>query len=120
MDVLSFQNIRETALTAARQAQQDVQQELPQPQFPGSDFGGGIRPRGQRANFGEAFKQAVDKVDLDQRVANDQVSAFIAGEQENVHEVVISMNKAQLSFQLMTEVRNRMLETYQELMRMQI
>lgn len=121
MDVLNFQQIRETALTAARQAQQDVQEALPQAQFPGGEGGQRhIRIRGQQANFGEAFKQAVDKVDLDQRVANEQVAAFIAGEQENVHEVMISMNKAQLSFQLMTEVRNRMLETYQELMRMQI
>ena len=55
-----------------------------------------------------------------QKVADEQVEAFIAGEQENVHEVMISMNEAKMHFQLMTEVRNRMLETYQELMRMQV
>ena len=33
---------------------------------------------------------------------------------------MISMNQAELYFQMMTEVRNRLLETYQELMRMQV
>jgi flagellar hook-basal body complex protein FliE len=62
----------------------------------------------------------VNKVDDAQKAADGQIEAFVAGEQENLHEVMIAMNEAKLSFQLMTEVRNRMLETYQELMRMQV
>lgn len=81
---------------------------LPQPK----ETGGG--------NFGEFFKEAVDRVDGMQKEANDQVTAFIAGEQDNVHDVMIAMNEAKLAFQLMAEVRNKVLETYQELMRMQV
>ncbi|RME56386.1 MAG: flagellar hook-basal body complex protein FliE [Caldilineae bacterium] len=71
-------------------------------------------------SFGKALQEAVESVDAAQKEADEQVTAFISGEQENVHEVMIAMNQAQLSFQLMTEVRNKMLETYQELMRIQV
>ena len=70
--------------------------------------------------FGSALQNAIEQVDAAQKDSYNQVEAFVAGEQENVHEVMIAMNEARLSFQLMTEVRNRMLETYQELMRMQV
>ncbi|MEX0748141.1 MAG: flagellar hook-basal body complex protein FliE [Rhodothermales bacterium] len=72
------------------------------------------------SGFGSALQDAVNKVDDAQKAADGQIEAFVAGEQENLHEVMIAMNEAKLSFQLMTEVRNRMLETYQELMRMQV
>lgn len=70
--------------------------------------------------FGKTLKDAITRVDGAQKEADNQISSFIAGEQENVHEVMLAMNQANLSFQLMTEVRNRTLETYQELMRMQV
>ncbi|MFT4604006.1 MAG: flagellar hook-basal body complex protein FliE [Rhodothermales bacterium] len=84
---------------------------LPQP----SELGGG-----NPGEFGDMLKNAIDRVDDVQKHADGEITSFIAGEQENLHEVMISMNHAQLSFQLMTEVRNRLLDTYQELMRMSV
>ena len=95
-------------LQRLRQTGSDDPLALPTPASPGS------------AEFSNALKDAVERVDASQKAADGQVEAFIAGEQENLHEVVIAMNEAQLSFQLMTQVRNRLLETYQELMRMQV
>ena len=86
----------------------DKPRALPQP---GSASGG---------QFKNTLAEAMGQVDGAQKEADAQVEAFVAGEQENVHEVMISMNQAKLSLQLMTEVRNKMLETYQELMRMQV
>lgn len=77
-------------------------------------------PRQRPTGFSNAFEEAVNKVDDAQKAADTQVEAFVAGEQENLHEVMIAMNEASLSFQMMTEVRNRAIETYQELMRMQV
>ncbi len=74
----------------------------------------------QGPGFGEFFKNAIGQVDEAQKNANEQVTAFVAGEQENVHDVMIAMNEAKLAFQLMSEVRNKMVDTYQELMRMQV
>ena len=82
------------------------------------------RPREAQADgelgFADTLRHAVHQADGAQKHADAQVAAFVAGEQEDLHEVMLAMNDAKLSFQLMTEVRNKMLETYQELMRMQI
>ena len=95
-------------LQRLRQISTDEPRSLPSPGQPGA------------SGFGSALQDAVNKVDDAQKTADGQIEAFVAGEQENLHEVMIAMNEAKLSFQLMTEVRNRMLETYQELMRMQV
>jgi len=89
----------------------DDKRALPSPGVGGDDDKGGFR---------NTLKNAIDQVDGAQKEADGQISAFVSGEQENLHEVMISMNQAQISLQLMTEVRNKMLETYQELMRMQV
>ena len=70
--------------------------------------------------FRNAFEFALDQVDMAQKTADQQIESFIAGEQENLHEVMIQMNQAKTSFQLLVEVRNKMMEAYQELFRMQI
>jgi flagellar hook-basal body complex protein FliE len=92
----------------------DRHRDLPNPR--GAGAAQGSDPTG----FGETLRQAIDQVDSLQKEADDQITRFVSGEQENVHEVMIAMNQASLSFQLMTEVRNKMIETYQELIRMQV
>ncbi len=74
----------------------------------------------QGDSFSEVFTNAIDRVDALQKNAESTMSDFVAGKHDNVHDVVISMNEANLAFQFMTEVRNRLLEGYQELMRMQV
>ena len=81
------------------------------PSWTAPDAGGG---------FADTLRDAIGQVDASQKAADGQIEAFVAGEQENLHEVTIAMNEARLHFQLMTEVRNKSLETYQELMRMQV
>ncbi len=79
----------------------------------------GARPSTGPA-FGDTLSGALDRVDAAQKTADAQVEAFVAGETENTHEVMIAMNQAELHFQLLTEVRNKLLDGYQELMRMQV
>lgn len=78
------------------------------------------QPRTQGGGFGEALTGAMDKVDALQKKAETTLVEFVSGERDDVHEVVISMNEAQLAFQFMTETRNKILDGYQELMRMQV
>lgn len=75
---------------------------------------------GSSRSFEDTLENAIDQVDQAQKTSDQQIEAFVAGEQENVHEVMLSMQEANLSFDLMVEVRNRVLEGYQELMRMQV
>lgn len=52
--------------------------------------------------------------------ADSQVRKLAAGEVDNLHQVMVSMEEAKLNFQLALQVRNRLLEAYQEVLRMQI
>ncbi|NBB99886.1 MAG: flagellar hook-basal body complex protein FliE [Bacteroidetes bacterium] len=98
-------------LQRVQQAPPGPERQLPAPQFDDQD---------DTPSFTKTLANAIDSVDGAQKLADQNIEAFVAGETENLHEVMISMNQAKLHFQLMTEVRNRSLETYQELMRMQV
>ena len=73
-----------------------------------------------KGSFADMLSDAINSVDSTMKTSDQNVQDFIAGKTENVHDVMISMQKAQLSFQLMVEVRNKAIETYQEISRMQI
>ncbi len=89
-----------------------------------SDDGGSDLPDLEAATdgpgFGDTLERAIDSVNESQEVANEKVSAFVAGEEQNLHEVMISMNQAKLQFELMNEVRNRGLDAYKKLMQTRI
>ena len=53
-------------------------------------------------------------------IAAQAVSALQSGQNVPLHQAVIAMEEANVSFQLMVEVRNRLLDAYQEIMRMQV
>ena len=52
--------------------------------------------------------------------AEEGLQALASGENVSLHHVMIGLEEARLSFQLMAQVRNRLVESYQEVMRMQI
>ena len=62
----------------------------------------------------------VGDVNAKQVAANDAVSGLMSGKNVSLHQAMISMEEASVSFQMMVEVRNKLLDSYQELMRMQI
>ena len=71
-------------------------------------------------SFGDMLSNAIQSVDDSMKASDAGVQNYISGQTDNIHDVMISMQQAQLSFQMMVEVRNRLVETYQELSRMQI
>jgi flagellar hook-basal body complex protein FliE len=72
-------------------------------------------------DFGAVMKQAIEKVSDQQSTAANLVSAFETGSSDaSLSEVMISMQKASVSFQAMTEVRNRLIDAYHEVMNMPI
>ncbi|MEQ1815918.1 MAG: flagellar hook-basal body complex protein FliE [Nitrosomonas sp.] len=72
-------------------------------------------------DFSEKLKSAVDQVNNSQITA-DKLSAQFVSDQSNVdlHEVMISLQKANVSFQSMIQVRNKLVTAYQEIMNMQV
>ena len=76
------------------------------------------QPAGE--SFANVLGRMVEEVSAKQGAANDAVAALQSGQNVSLHQAVIAMEEANLSFQLMIEVRNKLLDSYQELMRMQV
>ena len=72
-------------------------------------------------DFSEKLKAAVDQVNNAQMNV-DKLSEQFVSDQSNVdlHEVMISLQKANVSFQSMVQVRNKLVTAYQEIMNMQV
>ncbi len=79
-----------------------------------------VQPETEERTFGDMLGDAINSVDDAKQTADQQVEDFVAGKTENVHDVMLAMEEADVSFQLMLEIRNRAVEAYQELSRMQI
>ena len=70
-------------------------------------------------SFGQQLESAVSGVDLEQQDAEYKVNNMLAGGGTDVHDAMIAVQKADLSFQLMMQVRNKVVQAYQEIDRMQ-
>ena len=69
---------------------------------------------------GKFFSELVSKVNDLQVQSDKSIQGLASGENKNLHEVMISMEKASISFQFMSTVRDKALAAYQEVMRMQV
>ena len=71
-------------------------------------------------SFGETIKNAVSEISNLQNNADALIERVAVGDPVNVHEVMLAMQKASLAMQMTVQVRNKVVEAYQEIMRMQI
>jgi len=85
-------------------------------------FGGSSVKRASQAgqDFSDILKNAVESVNSMQHEAGRLEDAVAKGENVNIHQAVIAGEKAGLSFRLLMQVRNKMIDAYQEVMRMQV
>ena len=79
-----------------------------------------IKPAEAQRAFSQFLKEAINEVNK-QQMESDQLTTKLAkGENVDLHNVMIASQKASVSLQLAIEVRNKVIEAYQELMRMQV
>jgi flagellar hook-basal body complex protein FliE len=78
----------------------------------------GSKPNGDV--FQSMFQTAVNTVQGAQTQANQAVENFLSGNTEDVHSTVLATQKADLTFELFMQVRNKMISAYQEIMKMQV
>ena len=77
--------------------------------------------QGAGADFASLLKQSINQVNDLQQTASTMSSAFSSGDPNvNVTEVMVALQKAGVAFQAMTEVRNRLVSAYQDIMSMQV
>lgn len=79
-----------------------------------------LKPEDKVEGFGQLFKQTLEKVNAAQNTSDKLTNQLVTGEVQDVHEVMIASQKASLSLQLTVQVRNKVVEAYQEVMRMQL
>jgi flagellar hook-basal body complex protein FliE len=72
------------------------------------------------ASFQELLAQAIGQTNQSMLQADDMSRKLATGEAQDMHQVMIAMEKANLSLQMTLQVRNKMVDAYQEIMRMQI
>jgi len=80
----------------------------------------GSKPQTGETGFLENLKESMSLVNEAQLRADQAVVDFEAGKSQNIHETMIALQKADLSFQLMMQVRNKILSAYDEVSKMQI
>jgi flagellar hook-basal body complex protein FliE len=72
------------------------------------------------ASFSQTLKQAVQDVNALQGEAGKAIERMVSGEATDMHEVMIAVEKAKTSFELLMEIRNKAIDAYREIMRMQV
>lgn len=71
-------------------------------------------------NFGALIKQYTEQVNVEQKAAATQAEDLAVSGTGNVAETLLAVQKADLSFQLMLSARNKLVDAYREVMRMQV
>lgn len=80
----------------------------------------GAAPAG-KVNFADALKSSLDQVSASQKSSSELGQRFTSGDDSvNLSDVMISMQKASISFQASVQVRNKLVSAYHEIMNMQI
>ncbi len=77
------------------------------------------KTRSIHGSFGDVIKQAIKRVDDMQIRADQSVEQLLKGE-TGFHETMIALQKADISFRLLLQVRNKVMDAYREVMRMQV
>ncbi|MEY2881923.1 MAG: hypothetical protein RLZZ15_4303 [Verrucomicrobiota bacterium] len=78
------------------------------------------RASGPTPGFGAVLDGLVAGVDAKQQEASALTRQVLLGDNDQLHQSVIAMQEAGMAFSMMVEVRNKLVESYQELMRMQV
>ena len=74
---------------------------------------------GQDDDFMKTLKSYLYQVDHQMKETNEMVKEFAVGKRHDIHEIMIAGEKSSLSFKLLLQIRNKLLDAYHEIMRMQ-
>lgn len=75
---------------------------------------------GSGVSFGQFLGNALNQLSQTSNASDELAESFAAGEDVEIHEVMIAMQETQIAFDLAAQVRNRAVEAYQEIMRLQL
>jgi len=73
-----------------------------------------------RPGFKDTLMESISQVNTLQTKAHSAMENLATGKENNLHETMIAIQKAEISFKMMMQVRNKIMSAYQEVMRMQV
>jgi flagellar hook-basal body complex protein FliE len=82
---------------------------------PGQAIGGA-----PSSGFMDSLQQAISKANDIQLGADQATQALMTGQTQNIHQTMVALQEADVSFQLMMQIRNKLVSAYEEIQRMQI
>ncbi|HVN98189.1 MAG TPA: flagellar hook-basal body complex protein FliE [Syntrophorhabdaceae bacterium] len=80
--------------------------------------GGAAEPA--KTSFSDALKDSIKKVGEIEKETNQEVEKLVNMETQDIHSTMIALEKADLTFQMMMQVRNKIISAYEEIMRIQV
>jgi flagellar hook-basal body complex protein FliE len=81
---------------------------------------GGAAPSTSGGEFSNILQGAIDQVEGASNNANQSVQQFLSGDGEDLHSTVLAVQRASLEFDMLMQVRYKVVSAYQEVMRMQM
>ncbi len=85
-----------------------------------NNFDNNLKANKKVNSFADTLKNYIKSVNDDQINANKSIERFLRGEEKDIHNTMISIEKADISLQLFTQIRNKIIDAYKEIMRIQI
>ncbi len=73
-----------------------------------------------KTSFSDVLKDSINKVGQLEKEADKEVEKLVSMDNQDIHNTMIAVEKADLTFQLMMQIRNKIIDAYQEIMRMQV
>ena len=87
---------------------------------PRAAYGVGGPAATPQTSFASKLQEAINEVNDLQKNREEMVDGMVSGQATEVHDVMIAAKESQMAFELLLEIRNKLLESYQEVMRMQV
>lgn len=79
-----------------------------------------VQPQGEGLSFQKVLHETIGEVQRLQNEADSTIQQLVSGEIKDVTEAMVAVEKADVAFQTMIQVRNKIVAAYEEIMRMQV
>jgi len=70
--------------------------------------------------FGDFLSNSINEVNKLQNQANESIQKLVTGENKNIHETMLRVEQAEIAFKTMNQIRQKVLDAYREVMKMQV
>lgn len=78
------------------------------------------KPREVTKSFGEFLSESINDVNNLQKHANEAIEKLVSGRSKNIHETMLAVEKANIAFRTMNQIRLKVIDAYKEIIKMQV